>query len=208
MTDAHGLPCTIARAQENFAYLFQKLAGLFACGDASTLSRAEAAQIAESLAYVLGLTGEGAEAALERLATSDPEELFRRRRAELQGHVRQALGLWEQVVRAMPPIRNVALRDTLASIGEFGRSYDVYFAAHEVPCSIDYPLSAPVGPGLLGVDYVRAYLGQLLRETRWIARFEPASCIEVLERACPDYRGLHVNLYELLAPHEADLVRA
>lgn len=208
MTDARGsLPCTLARAQENFARLFQKLAALFTCGDASTLSQAEAAQIAESLAYVLGLTGEGTDAALEALATSNPEELFKRRQAELQGRVRQALELWEQVVRAMPPLRNVALRDTLASIGELGRSYDVYFAAHEVPCSIDYPLSAPAGPSLLDVDYIRAYLGQLLCETRWIARFKPASCIEVLEHACPDYRGLHVNLYELLAPHEAELAR-
>jgi hypothetical protein len=27
----------------------------------------------------------------------------------------------------------------------------------------------------------------------------------VLERVCPDYRGLHVNLYDLLLPHEDEL---
>ena len=209
MTDAcSGIPGAQARAQASFTRLFQKLAALFTCGDASTLSQAEAAQLAQSLAYALGLTGADADVAMAELAASDPEELFRRRQAGLRRRVRQALRLWEQVVRTMPPIRNVALRDTLASIGELERNYDAYFAAHEVPCSIDYPLSMPVSPDLLGIDYVQAYLEQLLRETRWIAQFEPQSCIEVLERACPDYRGLHVNLYELLAPHERELVRA
>jgi hypothetical protein len=32
--------------------------------------------------------------------------------------------------------------------------------------------------------------------------------VNVLERACPDYKGLHVNLYDLLLPYEDELVRA
>ena len=31
--------------------------------------------------------------------------------------------------------------------------------------------------------------------------------VNVLERACPDYKGLHVNLYDLLLPHENELAR-
>ena len=61
---------------------------------------------------------------------------------------------------------------------------------------------------LPGLSYIEAWLEQLNRETRWIAQFDTASCIDVLERACPDYRGLHVNLYDLLRPHEASLQRA
>ena len=30
---------------------------------------------------------------------------------------------------------------------------------------------------------------------------------DVLERACPDYKGLYVNLYDLLLPHENELAR-
>lgn len=209
MSDTHALsPKALAQAQANFACLFQKLAALYTCAEASTLSQAETLQLAESLAYALGLTGEDAGAATAMLAARDPEELLRERRAGLRHRMRQALDLWEQVVRLMPPIRNVALRDTLASIGELERNYDVFFAAHEVPCSIDYPLSTSLGPDLLGIDYVWAYLEQLLRETRWIARFEPTSCIAVLEQVCPDYRGLHVNIFDLLAPHENALTRA
>jgi hypothetical protein len=105
----------------------------------------------------------------------------------------------------MPPIRNIALRDTLASLGDVKKCYDIYFAAHDVPCSIDYQLSMPVDHRLLGIDYVEAYLTQLRDEARWIARFDIDDCIAVLERVCPDYRGLHVNLYDLLLPHEQEL---
>lgn len=56
----------------------------------------------------------------------------------------------------MPPIRNVALRDTLASLGQLRQVYDTRFAAHEVPCDIDYQLSMPVDPWLLGLDYIEA----------------------------------------------------
>ena len=41
-----------------------------------------------------------------------------------------------------------------------------------------------------------------------IVRFDVESCIAVLERACPDYRGLHVNLYDLLLPYEDELLLA
>ena len=109
------------------------------------------------------------------------------------------------IVATMPPIHNVALRDTLVSLGELRSRYDTMFAAHEVPCDIDYQLSEPVDPRLLGLDYIEAWLAQLLVETRWIAQFDADSRLAVLERACPDYKGLHVNLYDLLLPHEGEL---
>ena len=49
-------------------------------------------------------------------------------------------------------------------------------------------------------------LAERRAEARWIARFDVEGCIAVLERTCPDYRGLHVNLYDLLLPHERKLL--
>lgn len=108
----------------------------------------------------------------------------------------------------MPPINNVALRDSLADIGSLKALYDTYFAAHEVPLgNLQYQLSSPVSENLLGIEYVQAWLDQLLAETRYISQFTTESCVAVLERACPDYKGLHVNLYDLLAPSENQLER-
>lgn len=68
-------------------------------------------------------------------------------------------------------------------------------------------LSGCVGQ-CLGITYVEVHLAQLLDEARWIARFDVESCVSVLKRACPDYRGLHVNLYDLLIPHKDELAHA
>ena len=135
------------------------------------------------------------------LDVSDPVALWRECVHALERRVDGALALWREVVATMPPIRNVSLRDTLTSLGNLRRRYDARFAAHEIPCDIDYQLSVPVDSSLMGIDYVEAWLKQLLAEARWIARYDVDSCVRVLERVCPDYRGLHVNLYDLLLPH-------
>ena len=62
-----------------------------------------------------------------------------------------------------------------------------------------------VDTNLRGLDYIEAWLAQLERETMWIAQFDVDSCISTLERVCPDYRGLHINLYDLLFAHASAL---
>lgn len=193
-------------ASESFARLMAHVAGLYCAGGSSSVSAFEAHELAMSVAFALGIADATPEEAAIVLDVDDPVALWHEGVRALQRRTDAALALWRDVVATMPPIRNVALRDTLASLGELRRRYDVHFAAHEVPCDIDYQLSEPVDPGLLGIDYVEAYLARLLVEARWIARFDVESCIAVLERACPDYRGLHVNLCDLLLPHEDELL--
>lgn len=193
-------------ASESFARLMAHVAGLYCAGGSSSVSAFEAHELAMSVAFALGIADATPEEAAIVLDVDDPVALWHEGVRALQRRTDAALALWRDVVATMPPIHNVALRDTLASLGELRRCYDVHFAAHEVPCDIDYQLSEPVDPGLLGIDYVEAYLARLLVEARWIARFDVESCIAVLERACPDYRGLHVNLCDLLLPHEDELL--
>lgn len=69
-------------------------------------------------------------------------------------------------------------------------------AAYEVPASIDYPLSKPVSEQLKGLDYVEAWLAQLLVEAGFLARFDTDEMTAYLETWCPDYRGLFINLYD------------
>lgn len=184
------------------------VAGLYCMGGSSSISAHEAQELATSVAYVLGIADATAGEAARALDVEDPIAAWHDGLAALDARMDAALDVWREVVATMPPIRNVALRDTLASIGGLRSLYDTRFAAHEVPCDIDYQLSTPVDPRLLGLDYIEAWLAQLLAETRWIARFDVESCIGVLERTCPDHRGLLVNLYDLLLPHESELTRA
>ena len=195
------------RAQQNFSHLVAHVAGLYCMGGSSSVSSHEAQGLAMSVAYVLGIADATADEAACVLDVEDPVVLWHECLDVLDACVEAVLDVWREIIAAMPSIRNVALRDTLASLGELRRLYDTRFAAHVVPCDIDYQLSASVDPRLMGLDYIEAWLAQLLAETRWIACFDAKSCIAVLECSCPDYRALHVDLYDLLCPHEDELMR-
>ena len=116
------------------------------------------------------------------------------KRRALDTHIANVMKLWQHAIAIMPPIHSIALRDTLASIGEIPLVYDSFFAAHEVPCSIDYPLSRPISERLKGLDYIEAWLVQLLEEARFLAQFDTDEMIGYLVEWCPDYRGLLINL--------------
>ena len=215
----------IARACAAFAKLLTYVAKLYCMDDSSSISAFEAQQLATSVAYVLGIAG-GArslggvqrpvayapgildatpEEVVRVLNSADPIDLWHEGLAILEKRVDTALKLRCEILSTMPPIPNIALRDTLTSLGKLKKLYDMRFAAHEVSCSIDYQLSEPVDTLLMGMDYIEAWLEQLLKETRWIAQFTTESCVAVLEHVCPDYCGLHVNLYDLLLPHKEEL---
>lgn len=196
-----------ARAFEGFNEILRRLATLYCHGESSSLSEFEAFQVMRSMRYVLGISDAVSPEALCGLA-SNPQRFYEQKLAELEHRKATLMRMWQEVCATMLPIRNVSLRDTLASIGDVPVHYDMRFAAHEVPCDIQYQLSAPVDDSLEGLDYLEAWLAQLKWETAWIARFTPESCKAVLEEVCPDYRGLHVNLFDLLNPCESRLVRA
>ena len=195
----------VVEARKGFERLMAYVARLYCMGDSSSVSAFEAQELATSVAYVLGINDATAEDAARVLAADDPISLWHAGLAKLDKRMDAALDTRREIATTLPPIRNVALRDTLASLGELRSVYDTRFAAHVVPCDIDYQLSAPVDAHLVGIDYIESWLAQLLKEARWIAQFDLASCISELERVCPDYRGLHVNLYDLLLPHEEEL---
>ena len=184
------------QAMRGFAELMNHVCALFTCGESSSVSEFEGHELAESALYVLGLTDETTNQTLGLLASDDIVAIWAQKRRELESRIPGVMGLWQRVIAVMPPIRNIALRDTLASIGRLPQTYDTFFAAHEVPASIDYPLSKPISEQLKGLDYVEAWLTQLLEEAQFLARFDVGEMTAYLEAWCPDYRGLLINLYD------------
>ncbi len=198
----------VLRAAHNFESLMTHVARLYCAGASSSISAYEAHELALSVTFALGIAEASPEEAARVLDVEDPIVLWQEAVRALDERTDAAMALWHEVVATMPPIHNVSLRDTLVSLGELKSRYDTRFSAHEVPCNIDYQLSEPVDPHLLGIDYVEAWLRQLHVEARWLAQFDMDGCLVVLERICPDYRGLHINLCDLLMPHEAELTFA
>lgn len=184
-------------ALEGFGRLFSGLVMLRTHGASSPISEFEAVQLANSLCYVLGSSDLPPDSLKNALA-NDPFTFYVRQVKHLEVRVEALLVIRKRVCELMPPLRNVSLRDTLGSIGKIRALYDIRFRAHEVPCDIQYQLSCPVDDSLMGIYYLEAWISELLKEAIWIAQFTPGSCISVLERFCPDYRGLHVNLSTFL----------
>lgn len=193
------------QAQRNFAQLMAHVANLYCMNGSSSLSQQEAAGLTLSVTYTLGIIDASPEEAVQALCVDDPIALWHERLAALDSRIDNALTTWKRIVLTMPPIHNVALRDTLISLGDLKSRYGTRFAAHTVPCDIDYQLSEPIDINLRGLDFIEVWLAQLERETIWIAHFDVDSCISTLERVCPDYRGLHINLYDLLSAHASEL---
>lgn len=190
-----------AKVQDGLMRLFVKQCRLYTCGGSASISTLEANDLLASIRFVLKIDDLNDPATLARLASDDMEVLFKQGLEDVNRRVDETMELWQEVCVTMPPIKNIALRDTLASIGQFRKVYDTYFAAFAVPVSIDYPLHSPVPDDLEGVDYVHEWLKRCLEEARYLAKFDKNECIAVLKRACPDYKGLLINLYEPVHRH-------
>ena len=184
--------------QERLAGLLADQCRRYAAGD-SSLPRETAAELLCSLRYVLGLEGRERPTDPRSLLREPLEEAFRREQAALEKRTAQARRLWQAACTARPRIENRSLTDTLAGIGAFWRRYDRRFFAHEVPGDIDYQLCLPAPERLLGADYLISRLSRLLAESRFLSCFDQRAVVRVLEGSCPDYRGLHINLFEPVA---------
>ena len=202
--DKQDLAALSTKVQDGLMRLFVKQCRLYTCGGSASITSLEAHDLLDSIRFVLRAHNLEDPATLARLASDDMDTLFHQGLQDINCRVDDTMELWNQVCLTMPPIKNIALRDTLTSIGQFRKVYDTYFAAFAVPVSIDYPLHDPVPETLQGVDYVHEWLARCLKEAQYIAQFDTKECIAVLKRACPDYKGLLINLYEPIHRHFGD----
>lgn len=197
-TEGIAAPESLVVFQERFLRLLERRTAIYTMGESTSVPKHVAVDLLRSVSFVLGVDPERPEIP-ERLLAVDLEDEFRRNLADIERNVELTGRLWREVGEVMPPIPSTALHDTLASIGDFPRLYDFRSMAHEIPCTIDYPLCHPVAETLAGVDYVNEYLARLLIEADFLRRFETEACSRVLERVSRDYVDLPVNLYEPIA---------
>ncbi len=191
-------PEEIAVFQERFSRLLERRTAIYTMGDSTSVPTHVALDLLRSVCFVLGIDPDRPEIP-ERLLSVDLDDEFRRRLADIERKVELAGESWREVIATMPAIPNIALQDTLASIGNFPRFYDFRSIAHEIAVSIDYPLCHPVPETLEGVDYINEYLRRLLIEARFLRHFDRSASERVLASVSPDFVELLVNLYEPVA---------
>ena len=181
------------QTQEALWALLRRQARLYA-PESSSLPAETAAALAESILLTLG-----ADRDPRVLLAPDLSEKFRQGQRRLAQKLEVSRRLWQAAWATRPEAENRSLLDTLNSLKRFPDRYDLRFFAQEIPCDIDYQLSQPVPETLRGVDYVNEWLRRLCLEQNFLGRFEPALVRALLDRSCPDYRGLLINLYDPIA---------
>ena len=168
----------------------------YTSGESSSVPWETAQSLLASLLYTLRLNGEAPGERGRQLAESDLAEELRRGQTRLRRKMDYARRLWRRLAGSGAAGDSRALGETLLGIGEFWRRYDWRFAAHEVPCDIDYPLALPVSEELQGVDYLTEWLSRLETELRFRDAFPREAA---WERFHPERYDLPLNLYEPLA---------
>lgn len=179
----------------------------YTMGDSTSVTVETARELFSSVCFTISLALRKEGESLSYLdRCEDPKRLVEQGRRELERLMETGRSLYERVASALPAVENRSLRDTVTSLGGFFRRYDHRFFAHMIPADIDYQLCRPVPESLSGIEYVNEYLRRLLIEHQLLSRFEPDHLIRLLDRYCPDYQGLLINLYEPAAVNAIGLV--
>lgn len=178
--------------------LLERQALRYTVGESTSLREETAEALYNSLCYTLGAFAQTAPDGTQALC-GDLDMALQAGQKILRGRVRRAESLYRSVCATARSFGNIAYADTLRGMRAFFAGYDVRFFAHEIPCTIDYPLCDPVPESLLGVDYLLEYLRRLGRENQFCARFPIGAVEALLRRAVPDAREQLVNLYEFVA---------
>ncbi len=192
--------------QEKLAALLVRQIALYTANESSSVPAAAARELPRGVLFFLAVPeepdggGEADRAArIRTLLSCDLADELARGQRRVQRDAALTLALWRKVVAALPPLENRSLRDTLRSIGRGFHRYDTRFFPQRFDCDIDYQLSQSVSESLLGINYVNRYLIDLAAENSLLTRLPQGEVRAVLERSCPDWRGLLVNLYAPVA---------
>jgi hypothetical protein len=169
---------------------------------ASSSVRMETAQnILHSTLYTLGVRIKNLpepDAAIPLLDQESLSDLYRQGREIIGSRIDIAQELLEAVRNQRVTTGNLEYNETIDNgIAVFFAEYDPDFAAHETPSSIDYPLCIEIS-GLTGIEYIGAYLQQLLIENQFCHHFASEE-IESLLRGYDDhYQHLLINIFRLI----------
>lgn len=184
------------RFQTGLLELLARQTALYTSGQSSSVPLETAQELAASVLFSLKLSADSGPERCRELLGQGMEEALAQSRQVLKEKVRRCRELWTAVCAHLPETENAPMLETLNSIGTFWKRYDLRFFAHQLPCSIDYPLALPVPEERQGIDYLGLYLERLGIENEFLRRFRPPDVAAVLRAGCPEFREIPLNLFE------------
>jgi hypothetical protein len=156
-----------------------------------------ARDLAVSNLYVISLylkTLPGQKAAMAALTSQPFSALYDAGFAILKRKINVARYFLTLVKKTKLKTPNLAYNDTIDhGLDLFFTAYNLEFAAHETPGSIDYQLIHPV-LDLTGIEYILSYLQRLYYENLFCQKFDPKTIHRLMMSYHKDYRELLDNL--------------
>lgn len=181
--------------QEKLLNLLSRQVERYTGGDSTSIRIELAQELLNAICYCLNISAECPDERWRRLLYCDLSEEYQKGLKSVEQKKQFGKQLWRAVCASLPTVENTSMLDTLKNIGKFWDKYDSIFFAHEIPCDIDYQLAVPVSE-LYGIDYINQYLENLFCENRFLIEYQTDAIIPILNRYCPDYKGLLINLFE------------
>lgn len=191
----------MANIQGGLQALITDQAYKYTSGDSSSIKAETAEQLLRSIYYCIGTClkrAKDAEDILEQLKSKTVRTLFLEGTGYIQDSVKEAKELFLEVKRTLLLVHNYAYQDTVRNgLDMFFVRYDYRFAAHETPCSIDYPLAKDI-MHLSGAAYMCRYLECLNTEGRFCSCFRGEEIEEALGGYSRHYMEDLINIYEIV----------
>ncbi len=188
------------RIQLETAVLLQKQLTRFTHGVSSSVKAETAHGILSSLLFNVSLALKSLPdipAQLDSLKSEELEVLHNQGREIAKVKVVRAKELLAKVQHTRVHTDNEAYNQTIdTAMPDFFRAYDLYYAAHDIPCMIDYPLCAE-GVTLAGIEYIEAYLQKLAFENAFCACFDSVEVSRLLISYHPEFKDLLENIFAL-----------
>lgn len=179
------------------AQLLQKQLTRFTHGESSSVKAETAQGILLSLLFTISLALKGIpeiEEQLKALTEEGLESLHTRGREVLKAKVMRAKVLLSAVKHSRVNTDNEAYNQTVdIAIPGFFTMYDLYYAAHGIPCMIDYPLAIEV-TDRAGIEFIEAFLQRLVWENAFCARFPAEELTQLFIGYHSDFNDLLENI--------------
>lgn len=170
-------------------------------GDSSSVRVEVAQSILQSVLYSIGIYLKSlpdTDMSLSEIKQTPLEELYKKGRKLIDKKINIAKHLLHLVQHERIEIDNLAYNDTVENgLSGFFSSYDPDFAAHDTPCSIDYPLNIDKME-LVGIEYIFEYLQKIYWENKFCKKFSQDNISCVLRGYDENYPDLLVNIFRIV----------
>lgn len=164
--------------------------------DSTSMPIERARDLLESLIYTFSVVAEEDKISADTLLQKDFEEVIKRGQAILDDKRKNLHHKLAKLCLEAPDISNAYYIDTIKNLGVFFKKYDIYYEAHQIPCSIDYLLLSPIPEDIKGISFIEEYISCIETENQFINCFELKTVIGLLQKVIPDYKEEYANLCE------------